>query len=113
MTLIAATAVRRVNVRLEVSFTIRNEGPFAGDEVAQVYLGAPREPPAPMALRALAGFVRVGLEPGEERRVTVPVGMRQLSYWSEGTHGWAEIGRSRPVYVGSSSRDLRLVAESG
>ena len=88
---------------------MRNVGPRQGAEVPQVYLGPPPAPPAPMAVRALVGFQRIVLDPGQAQKVTVHVGQRQLSYWSASAHDWVVAGGQRPLYVGSSSRDVRLL----
>ena len=74
----------------------------------QVYLGRPENPPLPMAVKALAGFDRIELEPGQSRTVKVHIPRRQLSYWSEEAKDWQLASGERPVYVGSSSRDIRL-----
>jgi beta-glucosidase len=94
---------------LQVSFSLTNSGQLAGDEVVQVYLGAPRSPPsgAQFAPHALIAFERVGLKAGQSRQVTLTVPARQLQYWDEATSRWKTAGQ-RSVYVGASSRDLRL-----
>lgn len=101
--------IRRTRAgELDVAFTVRNTGPRRAAEVAQVYLGPPERPPAPMARRALAGFARVDLAPGHAERVTVHIDRRALSYWSVAQDDWVVAGGARPIAVGSSSRDLRL-----
>ncbi|MEV0235008.1 glycoside hydrolase family 3 C-terminal domain-containing protein [Nonomuraea sp. NPDC050786] len=102
-------SVRAASGGLSVSFTVTNTGRREGTEVAQVYLGPPSPPPVPMPPRALAGFARVRLRPGERRRVTVTVSRRALQCWSDGR--WVLAGGRRTVHVGSSSRDLRLRQE--
>lgn len=92
----------------DVTVTVRNAGSRAGTEVVQVYLGPAANAPVPMAPRALAGFERVELEPGRSKRVTIRMGVRALSYWSVERHGWVVAAGRRAVYVGSSSRDIRL-----
>ncbi|MDB4885238.1 MAG: glycoside hydrolase family 3 domain protein [Gemmatimonadetes bacterium] len=92
----------------DVSFRVRNVGSRAGAEVPQVYVSRPDHPPAPMPPRALAGFTRVMLAPGEERALTVHVGERALSWYSVSHHDWAVAPGARAVFVGASSRDLRL-----
>lgn len=89
-------------------FRVRNTGDRSGTEVAQVYLGAPDNPPVEMAPRQLVGFERVELDPGEETTVRVRIDRRDRSYWSTEESKWVPATGSRPVRVGSSSRDLRL-----
>ena len=98
---------------LDVHFTLRNDGAVAGDEVPQVYLGAPQKPPsdgAQFAVHALAAFDRVHLAAGETREITLHVPLRALQYWSATANAWALAAGSRTVSVGASSRDLRLAA---
>jgi beta-glucosidase len=81
-----------------------------GDEVPQVYLGAPDEIPAGVlfAPRSLVAFDRITLKAGEARSLTLHVPVRQLQYWSTNRQEWVVAGGKRIVSVGSSSRDLRL-----
>ena len=60
---------------------VTNTGKQAGDEVAQVYLSFPNVPGAP--LRALRGFQRVHLNPGESQIVHFNLKDRDLSMVSE------------------------------
>jgi len=92
------------------SFELRNTGSSAGDEVAQLYLGAPAPAPAgaQFAPRALAAFERIHLAAGESRRVSLDVAPRALQYWSASRRRWLTPDAARTVYVGASSRDLRL-----
>jgi len=101
-------AVRQVVNGFDVIFTVRNTGSRAGAEVPQAYVGPAENPPVPMASRSLVGFRRIELAPGRAASVTFRVDPRQLSYWSADTHGWAAARGSRKVFVGASSRDIRL-----
>ena len=92
----------------DVSFTIRNTGTREGVEVPQVYVGPPPAPPVPMAVRSLAGFERVALAAGASKRVVIHIGARELSYWSDTAHNWVVAKGSRTIFVGASSRDMRL-----
>jgi beta-glucosidase len=62
---------------VELGVEVRNTGARAGDEVVEVYVQGPPSPVAP--LRALAGFKRVHLAPGEARRVAFSLDARALS----------------------------------
>ena len=66
-----------------VSVKVKNSGAVAGDEVVQMYLshdGAAETVPA----KALVGFKRVSLAPGEEKRVEFTVTPLQMAVVDEG-----------------------------
>ena len=84
------------------SVDVKNAGSTASDEVVEVYLTHPGAEGAP--IRALAGFKRVHLEPGETQKVQVKIPNRNLSYVDEGgtrriTPGKVEVwvGGGQPV----------------
>ena len=58
--------------------------------------------------RSLAAFTRIHLEAGQTRRVHFHVAPRQLQFWSVSEKGWHDAPGRRILYVGGSSRDLRL-----
>ena len=64
-----------------VEATVKNTGDVAGDEVAQLYLTFPAVPGAP--LKALRGFERVHLEPGESKTVRFELMPRDMSMVTE------------------------------
>jgi beta-glucosidase len=101
-------AVRQVANGFDLTFTVRNTGPRDGAEVPQAYVGPVENPPVLMVPRSLVGFRRIALAPGRAARVSFHVDPSQLSYWSADTHGWATARGSRKVFVGASSRDIRL-----
>jgi beta-glucosidase len=105
--------VRAKDGGLDVSFSVKNSGKIAGDEVPQVYLGAPKSAPegAQFALRALVQFDRISLAPGQSKNVTLHVEARRLQYWSKAAGKWQTAAGARTVYVGSSSRNMLLQAE--
>jgi beta-glucosidase len=85
---------------------IRNTGDRAGSEVVQLYI---RDVLASVAqpVIALRGFARVHLQPGEEREVTFRLGPDELALLDRDLRRVVEPGAFR-VYLGSSSRDIRL-----
>jgi len=93
---------------LTVSFRIANTGKEDGDEVPQVYLGAPSENAEAFPVRSLAAFDRVSIKAGESKTVSLHVAERQLQYWSTAGKKWEITSRNRMLSVGASSRDLRL-----
>ncbi|MEV5972817.1 beta-glucosidase [Streptomyces sp. NPDC051921] len=100
---------------LHVTFTVANTGRRAGVEVAQVYAG-PSPDLAALGIdqprRLLAGYRRLRLDPGERRRITLAVAARTLSSWDRARHGWVLGSGVRELWVGASSRDLRLRARA-
>jgi beta-glucosidase len=88
---------------LTVSAAVTNTGPREGTEVAQLYV---RDEVASITrpVRALAGFQRVTLRPGEAKRVEFVLTARQLGFYNEGMRFSVEPGRFR-VFVGPSSAE--------
>ena len=58
------------------------------------------------------GWAKVEVEQGEARQVSVSLDpnatSRPLSYWNVTTNGWQIASGDYTVYVGASSRDIRL-----
>ena len=78
--------------RYNVSFDVSNTGTRAGATVAQAYVSDEHSrvarPP-----KELKGFAKVTLQPGETRRVTVPLDLRSLAYYDVAGKQWrAEAG---------------------
>ncbi|HUO20999.1 MAG TPA: glycoside hydrolase family 3 C-terminal domain-containing protein [Caulobacteraceae bacterium] len=100
---------------VSVTFRVKNAGPADGDEVPQLYLGAPALPPADgqVAPRALVGFTRLHLKAGESRRVQLTLPARRFQYWSVRAKGWVKVAGARKLMVGASSRDIRRSVSLG
>lgn len=98
-------------LEVEISFTLRNIGSRTGAEVAQVYI-APTSGvvPPPCPVQWLAGFAKIELEPGEERRVTLHLDETAFRKWDARLHCWRVYPGEYEVRVASSSRDIRLTA---
>jgi len=98
---------------LDVSFRLHNAGKVTSDEVPQVYLGAPQEPPsgAQFAVKALAAFDRVSVPAGQSKIITLHLPLRRLEYWSTADNRWETAAGSRTLCVASSARDVRLQQE--
>ncbi len=95
---------------LLVEVTLRNTGQADGEEVPQVYLGAPSDAPPGVhfPVNILAAFDRVFVPAGQNKTVTLHVAPRQLQYWSTAEGKWVTAVSQRTVSVGASSRDLRV-----
>jgi len=94
------------NGAARVSCTITNVGPVAGAEVVQLYLHDPLASVVRPVLE-LKGFQRVFLDPGASATVTFELGPAELSLLDANLKRVVEMGEFE-IYVGSSSRDIRL-----
>lgn len=94
----APSSHRDVHVTVDVT----NTGNRAGDEVAQLYM---RENVSSVETpeRALQGFARIHLQPGETHTVTFLVPQRQLAVWNAEKNWAVEAGRYT-AWVGGSSQ---------
>jgi beta-glucosidase len=88
---IGAGALNRGDSHLTVTADIRNTGPRAGTETAQLYIRL-RGTSVARPVRELKGFERVHLAPGESRRVQFTLGREELSFWNIDMKDVAEPG---------------------
>lgn len=99
-------SIEREAGNLVISFTVKNTGPAAGKEVAQLYVRAPRVR-IDKPYQVLKGFQKTRfLEPGETQRLEISLAIRDLGSF-DGYRWVVEEGQYELV-VGSSSRDIRL-----
>ena len=91
----------------EVVFSVTNTGTRAGATVAQVYVGE-KKSRVPRPAKELKGFVKVELQPGETRSVSVPLDMRSFAYFDTANHQWRADDGAYHVMVGSASNQIEL-----
>merc|ERR1712072_469795 len=97
---------------LRVRVRVTNVGSVAGRDVAQLYLAFPHhaaEPP--LVMRAFAPTA--ALAPTEGETVEFALRRRDFSIWDDGDASvdagrWRLVPGQYGLYVGASSRDLRL-----
>ncbi|KAJ5683695.1 uncharacterized protein N7477_000040 [Penicillium maclennaniae] len=90
-----------------ISALVHNSGSVTGSEVAQLYIGLPDSAPwtPPKQLR---GFQKLKLAAGQSTLASFELTRRDLSYWNVAKQEWVVPSGTFKVYVGSSSRDIRL-----
>lgn len=91
-----------------VTVSVANSGSVAGAVVPQLYVGLPSSAPAGTPLRQLRGFEKIYLEKGESQAVSFELMRRDLSYWDIISQQWVIPEGEFTVWVGLSSRDLKV-----
>lgn len=102
---------------LTVEADVKNDGPVAGEEVAQLYLTPPRSEGSPLV--ELRGFERVSLKPGEAAHLQFRLDARQLSQvMADGRRSVAEgryqvaVGGGQPGGASGLSGQVRVLGHA-
>lgn len=94
---------------VRVSFTLRNTGKYAGDEVAQLYVKYDGgDSSLKMPLKQLKGFERIHLKKGESKQVTLTVPKAELRFWDEEKGQFYTPAGEYLFMVGAASDAIRL-----
>lgn len=104
------TVMRRSYSRkdtLSVSVSVKNVGSIDGDEVVQAYIVYPQMERMP--LKELKAFKRIHLPAQELRIITLNIPVSDLEKWNLEKNKWELIKGEYKVFVGSHSKDERLV----
>ncbi len=102
---VSAEAFRDID-GVTVSVDVTNTGPAAGKEVVQVYVHD-RKSRLARPPKELKGFVKVALEPGETKTVTVHLDFRAFAYYHPGYRRWITEDGEFDILVGASAADIR------
>lgn len=90
--------------------TIKNTGKMAGAEVVQMYVGCQKSKVFRPA-KELKAFQKVYLESGESKKVKLVFDDKTFRYWNVKTNSWEIEPVGYTIYIGASSRDIRLSQE--
>ncbi|KIJ29147.1 glycoside hydrolase family 3 protein [Sphaerobolus stellatus SS14] len=93
-----------------VSLKVTNTGKVAGSETVQIYTSIPKTSPLTQVPRALKGFKKVALKPGESITVKITLDKYAVSYWEERIDSWLAEAGEYTVYAAASSEDVRDTA---
>ncbi len=93
-----------------VEFALVNSGDRAGTEVAQVYIHQ-SQPSLPRPYQELKGFRKIFLKPHERQTVSIPLDRSAFAFYDPGQRGWVAEKGEYEIFVGSSSRDIRLTGK--
>jgi beta-glucosidase len=94
---------------LKVSVDITNTGGVAGEEVVQLYIGYEGSR-VERPVKELKGFSKIGLAPGQTKRVDFSLTAKQLAYYDEQQGKWIVEPLTYSVYAGPSSRTEELLS---
>jgi beta-glucosidase len=98
-------ATFREGQSLAVSVPVRNTGPHAGSTVVQVYV---RDVKCSLMQpeKALRGFAKVRLKPGDSRTVALELPPRSFEVWDPRLHRWVAEPGEFEILIGQSSADI-------
>ena len=92
---------------LTVSLDVTNHGNMAGKEIAQLYIrdltGITLRPD-----KELKNFVKISLEPGETKKVTMDLDKRSFAWYNTNLGDWYVGTGEYEILIGKSSRDIVL-----
>ena len=92
---------------LTISLRVENTGTVPGKEVVQLYV-RDIESAVFRPFQELKGFVKVSLNPGEVKKVSMTLDPRAFAYYHPELKSWHVEPGQFEIRVGSSSRDIRL-----
>ena len=98
------------NLKIEekgVTFTIKNEGNVRGAEVPQLYVGRDSDTVF-RPVRELKGFRRVTLDPGEEKKVTIPFDDKTFRFYDTRTDSWEIESGEYQIMIGCNAEEMLL-----
>jgi beta-glucosidase len=90
---------------------VTNVGGRAGEEIAQLYVGFPGAK-VDRPVKLLRGFEKVALEPGETKRVSFRLSVKDLAYYDVASRSWKVEPMTYTVLAGPSSRAADLLSTS-
>ena len=96
--------------KVKVSVTITNTGKYAGKEVAEVYVTAPKGSVEKPAVELKAFAKTRSLQPGESETLTMTVDKRDLASFVTKKSSWVADAGNYTFKVGSSIRDIKGTA---
>jgi len=101
---------KKGDLEYEVSYNVTNTSEYAAKEVSQVYvkdvfcmLSRPE--------KELKAFAKTELQAGETKRVSHTLNARAFAYYNTALKEWYVENGAFEIFVGASSRDLRLKAK--
>ena len=93
--------------KLKVRLKVKNTGNRAGKEIVQLYV-ADKTGAAIRPVKELRNFVKVELQPQEEKTVEMELDKRSFAWYNTEIHDWYAASGEYEILAAASSRDIRL-----
>lgn len=93
-----------------VSLTVTNAGKCAGEEIVQLYVSR-QNGRVYRPKQELKGFVKVDLQAGESKRVTIELDDKAFRFWNIKSGRWETEPGEYELLVGASAQDIRLTGK--
>ncbi|MBA4493820.1 glycoside hydrolase family 3 C-terminal domain-containing protein [Paenactinomyces guangxiensis] len=97
----------KANDTVTVTVDVKNTGSTASDEVVQLYTRA-EESRVQRPLKELKGFQRLSFKPGETKRVTFRLPVKDLAFWDVTREKYTVESGTYTIMAGKSSEDIQL-----
>jgi beta-glucosidase len=95
------------SIGYDVAFDVTNTGQRSGADVAQLYLSEDY-PAVNRPAQELKGFARVQLDPGQTRRIVIPLDARSFAWYDVAAKTWHADAGTFKLHIGRSSADPQL-----
>lgn len=102
--------IKDLGKELLISFNVKNDGQYDGDEVAQVYVKLP-DVGVITPKKELKGFARNTIQKGKNKSVEIMIRKDLLRYWDETKSEFVIPKGNYKFMIGSSSEDIHLTKE--
>ena len=93
--------------KLKVTLKVKNTGNRAGKEIVQLYV-ADKTGAASRPVKELKNFVKVELQPQEEKTVEMELDKRSFAWYNTDIHDWYAASGEYEILAAASSRNIRL-----
>ncbi len=91
---------------VKISVDITNTGKMAGKETVQVYVHD-QKVTLHRPIKELKGFAKVELQPGETKKVTIPLDFRAFAFYHPEHKQWITEDGEFDILIGASAMDIR------
>jgi beta-glucosidase len=102
---VSATTFKDVD-GVTVSVDVTNTGQMAGQEIVQLYVHD-HEAELVRPVKELKGFVKVSLQPGETKTVTMALDLRAFAFYHPSHKQWITEDGQFDLLIGASATDVR------